>query len=170
MFYDLIEIFLRAIVCVITVVVLIRINGLRSFSKMSSFDFAITVACGSVIASSVISPKESVLLGVAALAALFAVQAFIAWLRAASEPARQRIDNAPLMLMRNGEIFHENLHKSRMTESDLYGKLREANAYNLDRVHAVIFEPTGDVSVLHGNDGGDVSPEVLDGVQVSGMP
>lgn len=36
-----------------------------------------------------------------------------------------------------------------MTVSDLHGKLREANVFNLDQVKCVIAETTGDVSVLH---------------------
>ena len=36
-----------------------------------------------------------------------------------------------------------------MTESDLWGKLREANAFQFSQVLAVIAETTGDVCVLH---------------------
>ena len=53
--------------------------------------------------------------------------------------------------MEEGKISHENLKKARVTESDLRGKLREANVIQLSEVRAVIFETTGDVSVLHSN-------------------
>ena len=46
-------------------------------------------------------------------------------------------------------ILHENLKKARVTESDLRSKLREANVLDLSQVRAVIFEATGDISVLH---------------------
>ena len=65
--------------------------------------------------------------------------------------------------MAGSEILHDNLRKSNMTESDLMGKLREANAFDLDQVLAVIFETTGDVSVLHSADG-KVQPKLLEGV------
>lgn len=164
---DIVEILARALVCVVAVVVLTRLNGLRSFSKMSSFDFAITVACGSVIASSVISPDENLMYGIAALTSLFIVQWAIALLRECWPVARQVVDNRPIMIMKDGEILHENLRTARMTTSDLYGKLREANAFDLSRVRAVIFEPTGDVSVLHGTgtEGEEVSADVLQGVR-----
>ncbi len=133
MIYDLLEILFRAAVCVFAVILLTRLSGLRSFSKMSSFDFAITVAFGSVIASSVISPKESIGYGLAALVGLFAVQGVIAWFRTNSAFARQTLDNDPLLIMRDGEILPENLKRSNMTEADLYSKLREANAFDLRR-------------------------------------
>jgi len=41
------------------------------------------------------------------------------------------------------------LRAVRMTEDDLYAKLREANVTRWDQVRAVVMESTGDVSVLH---------------------
>lgn len=166
MIYDLLEIAVRALICVLAVIALTRIVGLRSFSKMSGFDFAITVATGSVLASTVTAPKPTIAYGLMALVALFTVQTLVARLRHSSKRARQLIDNDPLLIMKNGEILEHNLQKSKLTKADLYGKLREANAYDLSRVLAVVFEPTGDVSVLHGSGdpGENISPEVLAGV------
>lgn len=67
--------------------------------------------------------------------------------------------------MINGQILKENLRHSKMTEADLYGKLREANAFDLRRVYAI--EPTGDVSFLHGHGGSneELSPELLEGTR-----
>lgn len=42
---------LSSLAILIAVVAFVRIIGLRSFSKMSSFDFAVTVAMGSLLAS-----------------------------------------------------------------------------------------------------------------------
>lgn len=70
--------------------------------------------------------------------------------------------------MENGIPIDANLTKAGMTKGDLYGKLREANAYDLSRVLAVIVEPTGDVSVLHGDpDGPGPSPEIMENVRRS---
>ena len=145
-----------------------RLNGLRSFSKMSSFDFAMTVALGTVFASTVISPDTPLLRGAVALAAIFAGQHLVSLLRVKSSAAKQLMDNDPLLLMKGTEIYHDNLRKARVTESDLYGKLREANVLNLEQVRAVVFESTGDVSVLHGDvDGPKLSDEIMTGVKES---
>lgn len=48
-------------------------------------------------------------------------------------------------------MLHDNMRKARVTESDLWSKLREANVLNLNQVRAVVFEATGDISVLHGD-------------------
>ena len=81
---------------------------------------------------------------------------------------RKLMDNEPLLLMKGQTIYHENLKKARVTEDDLYGKLREANVLNLSQVRAVVFESTGDVSVLHGDESGpELSDEIMSGVQES---
>lgn len=172
MISDIAEIFVRVGVIVLAVVVLTRINGLRSFAKMSSFDFAITVATGSVIASAAISPKEPIWYGLAALAALFVVQWALALARSRWKFAESSIDNSPVLIMKDGVILEENLRFVRMTKADVYGKLREANAYDLSTVHAVIFEATGDVSVLHGtkDDGKKISDAVIQDVLEYGAP
>ena len=71
-------------------------------------------------------------------------------------------DNDPLLIMRDGEILHDNLRRSGMTTGDLIGKLREANALEFSQIRAVVFEPTGDVSVLHGD---KMDDRLLDGVR-----
>ena len=54
--------------------------------------------------------------------------------------------------MDGNEILEDNLRKARVTKSDLRSKLREANVTRLDQVKSVIFETTGDISVLHKED------------------
>jgi uncharacterized membrane protein YcaP (DUF421 family) len=72
--------------------------------------------------------------------------------------------NQPLLLMRHGKIIQKNLDKSGVSKEDLMAKLREANALKLENVKAVIFETTGDVAVLHGENGSDIDEELLFGV------
>ena len=68
----------------VSLIALTRIAGLRSFSKMSSFDFAITVAIGSIIASTILAKDPPLLQAMAALAALYALQMAVASLRGSS--------------------------------------------------------------------------------------
>ena len=57
--------------------------------------------------------------------------------------------NTPILLMKDGKVIHENLKKALVSKADLMCKQREANVLRLSQVRAVVFETTGDISVLH---------------------
>ena len=151
--------------CVLVAVIgAIRLNGLRSLSKMSSFDFAVTVAIGSVVASTVLGESPSVLEGATAVIALLLSQRLVAWARIRLG-ASALVDNSPIVLMRGTEMDEAALAKARITPDDVYGKLREANVTGLDQVRAVVLESTGDISVLHGPPDATLDERMLQGVE-----
>ena len=137
---------------IVWVVLLIRINGLRSLSKMTNFDFVMTVALGSLVAGAgQASDWKGFAQAMVAMAGLFLVQFLAARLRNSSDALEDAIQNEPVFLMRDGEFFENALTETRVARSDLVAKLREANVLDLSQVRAVVLETTGDVSVLHGN-------------------
>jgi uncharacterized membrane protein YcaP (DUF421 family) len=145
---------------------LTRIAGLRSFSKMSSFDFAITVAVGSLIATVLVAEDPPLLQGVVALASLYAVQMALAILRYRTGWVPSLVDNEPLLLMEGTEVLDDNLRQASVTAGDLRAKLREANVVSLDQVEAVVMETTGDISVLHAPpEGPSLDSQLLAGVR-----
>ena len=138
-----------AIIIYAVIIGFTRLFGLRSFSKMSSFDFAMTIAVGTVLSSTIISKNTSIWQGSIALLCLYVLQTTIAWLRRRFNWFSDLVDNEPLLLMKGSEILHENLKKAHLSEDDLRSKLREANVLHYGQVKAVVFETTGDISVLH---------------------
>jgi uncharacterized membrane protein YcaP (DUF421 family) len=133
-------------------IVIVRIAGLRTFAKMTSFDFATTIAIGSILATICIDTKTSVGNGLIALAAIVLFQVIFALIQRKSDFFRNVATNEPVLLMRDGKIDYDALKKVNLHESELIAKLREANVLQFKEVKAVVFESTGDVSVLHASD------------------
>lgn len=134
------------------VMLLIRIVGLRSLSKMTNFDFVMTVALGSVLAAAVTADKWTVFgQCLLAMTGLFLVQWLVARARRDSDTFEGAIQNEPVFLMRDGQFCEDALKSTRVARSDVIAKLREANVLALSEVRAVVLETTGDVSVLHGD-------------------
>lgn len=158
MFFDqtVLDILARGVLlsaaAIVWTVLLIRANGLRSLSKMTNFDFVMTVAFGSLVAGAAqASEWEGFAQALVAILGLFIVKFIAASVRKKWDTAETVMQNEPVFLMRNGEFFENALSSSRVTRSDLLAKLREANVVDLSTVRAVILETTGDVSVLHGD-------------------
>lgn len=157
---------LTAVGIYLVLVLFTRLAGLRTFSKMSTVDFAVTVAIGSVLASTTLTKDPPLAQSVVALAALFMMQYGASLLRMNSDAMIDVLDNRPVLVMAGPEILHENLKNVRMTENDLYAKLRQANVTRRDQIRAVVMETTGDVSVLHADpDGQPLEDELLYGVE-----
>jgi len=145
------------------VIVLVRIIGLRSFSKMTAFDFVITLATGSLLATAATATAlTGFLQALGAIAVLMALQVGLAVMRRASGGNRSLLENEPLILMRDGRFIDEAMAGSRVSRDDVMAKLRAANVLDVKDVRAVVLETTGDISVLHGE---ELNGEMLTGVR-----
>ncbi|MBT8296039.1 MAG: DUF421 domain-containing protein, partial [Gramella sp.] len=132
---DLLAIILTTLGIFVAVIICTRLVGKRSFSKMSSFDFAMTVAIGSMIATTVLSKSVSFWDGVIGIATVYVLQIAVAFLRR-YKAVKKVVDNSPLLLMDGKNILFDNLKKAKVTEEDLRSKLREANVIRLKEVRA----------------------------------
>ena len=133
-----------------------RLMGLRSFSKLSSHDFAMTVGIGSILASTVLSDEPSLLQGLCAVAVLFVIQGVVSVIRRKIKPLKALIDNQAIILMAHGEYFPDNLQEANLSTSDVQEVLRKNGIKSKTEVFAVIMETTGDMSVVKNS---EVTPD-----------
>jgi uncharacterized membrane protein YcaP (DUF421 family) len=161
---SLVAIILSSIGIYAAVIILTRIVGKRSFSKMSSFDFAMTVAVGSIIATTILSDSVNLAYGIIGLSMVYLLQAVAAFFRR-YQWFRRMIDNEPTMVMYGHVLLRENMSAVKVTEGDIRSKLREANVTKLSQVKAVIFETTGVLVVLHSDSSEPIEEWILKDVQ-----
>ena len=158
---------LLTVVAIFSIVILVtRMSGLRSFAKISSFDFASTIAIGSIIATIILNPGQSILKGAFALGGILLFQTIFTFLVRKVPAFEKLVTNKPLLIMKDGKILEDNLHSANLSEEDLIAKLREANVIDFNEVKAVVLESTGDVSVLHGSSDKQLMDRILKGVRL----
>lgn len=122
--------------------------GLRSFAKMSSFDFAITIAIGSLLAATVLTKDPPLAQSLVALSTLFLMQYVVSLGRRYYPTFSRVVDNQPVLLMAGSKVLERHLNQVRLSDADLKSKLRQAGIVNVNQVLAVVMETTGDVSVF----------------------
>lgn len=144
----------------VAVLVYTRLAGLRSFTQMSGFDFAVNIALGSLMATTAVSDSPTVAQGVVAMGTLFAAQMLIAIVRR-HEHARYGVNNRSLLVMEGPEFIEDHLRRGRVTKDDVRFKLREANVFSYEQVRAVVLETTGEMTVLHAADDTTVDADIL---------
>jgi uncharacterized membrane protein YcaP (DUF421 family) len=128
-------------------IILLRVSGKRTLSKLNVFDFVFVVAVGSVFASTIISKDITLIEGIAALGTLIAIQVILAEL-AARVPVVERIINGePTLLLSRGKFIPRALRKERITEEEVRAAIRTKGINRVEDVDAVILENDGTLSV-----------------------
>ena len=131
-----------------TLLVLLRLTGKRTLSKLNAFDLVVTVALGSTLATILLSADVSLAQGVLALALLVGLQFAITWTTVRAGWVRAIVTGEPSLLMHRGEPLPSALRRTRVTESELRAALRGAGFADGQDAEAVILETDGSLSVV----------------------
>ncbi len=112
-------------VCAYAALVLfLRTSGKRTLAKMNAFDFVVTVALGSTLATIVLSKDVALAEGVLAFAVLIALQFGIAWLSVRSATVRRLVKSEPTLLLHQGTWLPEAMAAERVTAEELRAAVR----------------------------------------------
>ncbi|MFD1719995.1 DUF421 domain-containing protein [Amnibacterium endophyticum] len=141
----------------VALVLLLRASGKRTLSQLNAFDFIVTVALGSTLATILLSSDVSWVEGVTALVLLVGLQFGFATVSARWPRTRAAMTSTPAVLLRDGEILLDTLERSRLTESEVRQAVRSAGAGDLALVAAVVLETDGKLSVITTEQVGDGS-------------
>ncbi len=128
-------------------IVMLRVSGKRTLSKLNAFDFIFVVACGSVFAATIIEKDVTLLEGMAALVTLIGMQVLLAEIAARYEWADRFINGHPTLLFSHGKFIPHALRKERITEGEVRAAIREKGITRVEDVDAVVLENDGSLSV-----------------------
>lgn len=134
-------------------VLLLRISGKRSLSKMNAFDLVVTVALGSCLATVLLSKEVALAEGVLALAVLLSLQYILAWLGSRSEKFHAIVKNEPALLLYQGRFLHNTLRRERVSELEVLAAIRSEGIADVQQVEAVVLETDGTFSVVQKPEG-----------------
>lgn len=142
---------------------LARLVGLRAFSKATAFDFAATVATGSLVAQAgTRSQWTEYAQAMAAIGAIFLIQYVLAQGRRLSRSFAELVDNRPLLLMEDGNMLQMAMCEARITTATVLEKIRGSRASCQAEVAAMVLETTGDITVMTRD---SFDPRLLEGVR-----
>ena len=154
---------LLTFIAVLWTVLLVRLVGLRAFSKMNSFDFVATIATGSLIAQAGTREQwDEYLQAMTAILGVFLIQWLLANARQRWDRVGNLISNEPVLLMDRGKFLDSAMAETRVSRSNMLEKLRSAGISDVSEVRAVVLETTGDISVIRGD---DIDEQLLAGVR-----
>ncbi len=129
-------------------VTFLRISGKRTLSSMNAFDFIVTVAFGSTMASTILPSAATFADGILALALLILFQFLVAWFEIRFPSFHRIVTSNPTILFFRGEFVEEKMRRERVERGDILSVVRRSGILDLETVEAIILETDGSFSVL----------------------
>ena len=129
-------------------VLLLRVSGKRTLSKMNAFDLIVTVALGSSLATVLLSKDVDLTSGVLAFALLIGLQWVVAWASVRFPPFSRLVKSEPKLLVYRGELLGPALRRERVVEAEILQAVRSHGLDSLAQAEAVVLETDGNFSVI----------------------
>jgi uncharacterized membrane protein YcaP (DUF421 family) len=129
-------------------IVLLRVSGKRTLTKMNVFDFVFVVALGSTLATTILSSDTTLAQGLIASGTLILIQFVISWAAVRSERVEKFVNGEPSLLLFRGQFLREAMSRERLTEDEIRAAVRAHRLGSLQQVHAVVLETDGSLSVI----------------------
>ncbi len=146
-------------------VLLLRISGKRTLSKMNAFDLVVTVALGSTLATVILSKDVALAEGMTAFALLIGLQFVITWLSVRSSTVSRLVKAEPTLLFYQGQFLTAEMHRTRVMEGEVRAAIRQQGIAALQDVGAVVLETDGSFAVTSRGEG---VATALDGMVMGG--
>mgnify|MGYP006275351393 FL=1 len=129
-------------------IAMLRFSGKRTLSKWNAFDFVVTIAYGSILATLVLSQQTSLLQGLLGLAVLLAIQFGLTWLASRSSVVQHWIKAEPTLLFFRGDLQLDALKRERITQGEMRAAVRAQGFSALEDIERIVLETDGSFSVI----------------------
>lgn len=129
-------------------VVVLRITGKRTLSKMNAFDLIVTVALGSALASTMLSKSTPLAEGLAGMTLLVLLQYAVTWASVRSDRFQAFVKAKPSILLHRGEWQRRAMRQERVTQEEILAALRNQGTSAINATTTVVIETDGSLSVL----------------------
>lgn len=132
----------------ISMILLLRLSGKRTLSKLNAFDFIVTVALGSCLASVALNKSITLADGFTAFALFIGLQFLLTWLSVRVKAFKGIITSSPSLIFYKGDFLRQEMKKERITEEEIYNAARQKGISSLDEVDMIVLETTGEISII----------------------
>ena len=142
--------------------VLAKLFGSRILLAMTASDAVIIIMFGAVAGRVIIGHPPTLAAGLLGLASLMVLEAAFGTLRRFTGWGRL-LNRRPVLVVSEGTMLLDAMRTAHLSRTDVLTAVRRAGLGSLSQVQAMVFEPTGTMSVIR--TGQPLDPEVLRGVR-----
>jgi len=138
---------LRTVAVYLLLLLLLRLAGKRDLAQLNSFDFVVLLLLSNVVQNAVIGPDNSLWGGAIGAAVLVGGNALFVRGVGRSKRLLDVLEGSPTVLVRDGEIDVDAVHRLGLRPADVVAAVRRQNADEVAQVELASLEPGGTISV-----------------------
>jgi len=139
---------LVGVLAYVALVGMLRVSGKRTLSKMNAFDLIVTVALGSILATTLLSRDVALAEGMVAFGVLIALQFVLTYLSVRSPAVARFVKAEPTLLLHRGRFLHGAMQRERVLETEIRAAIRDQGIARVEQVEAVVLETDGSFNVV----------------------
>jgi uncharacterized membrane protein YcaP (DUF421 family) len=124
----------------------LRISGKRTIARMNIYDFIVSVAIGSTLATSLLSEGVVLAEALTAFVVLAGMQFVVSIVQIRSRRLAKIINGEPALLVHRGELLRSAMRGERITEQEVLAAIRSKGFSDLHEVEALVMETDGTFS------------------------
>lgn len=138
----------RSIIAFFSLLIFAKILGKQQISQLSFFDYVLGITVGSIAATLTTDLSSRAWPHFVGLFTWCALGYAMEYITVKWRYASKYIDGEPTIVIMNGKIMENALHKMKYKVSDIMGLLRNKDVFDISQVDFAIIEPNGQISVL----------------------
>jgi uncharacterized membrane protein YcaP (DUF421 family) len=142
------DLVIRATVVFFFIFLITRISGRRELSSLEPFDVILLVVLGDLVQQGITQSDESVTGTLIVISTITLLSVGVSWFSFRVVRLRLITEGEPIVLVRDGEVIEKNLHRERMTVSDLQEEARQQQVSSVSDIRWAILETDGSISVI----------------------
>jgi uncharacterized membrane protein YcaP (DUF421 family) len=141
------ELILRALATYAFMIVLLRITGKRQVGQLAPFDLVLLLILSNAVQNSINGGDNSLVGGFISAISLVAANYTLSYVTYRSKRIARLIEGRPQVLIHNGHLYADVMHKEKVTQHELDAALRQAGIACIEHVHFAVLENNGQISV-----------------------
>jgi len=148
---DYLSIVISSIAVYLFIVLAIRIFGKKELSQLSVTDLVFILLISNSVQNAMVGNNTTLGGGLMAASALFIVNFLMKRIIYLFPTFGRYIQGEPLMLVYEGKMKIENLHRARISQEELMEAIREHGVNSISDVDLAVLEIDGNISILSNN-------------------
>ncbi|MET3942022.1 uncharacterized membrane protein YcaP (DUF421 family) [Paenibacillus sp. PvP094] len=138
----------RSIIAFLTLIIYTRVLGKQQMGNLTYFDYINGITIGSIAGTFATDLSSKAWIHFVALTIFTIITIIFQYITLKNRTISKLMDSDPTVVIQNGKILEQNLHKMRVKFDELTMMLRQKDVFDITTLDYAILEPDGSLSVV----------------------